>query len=91
MSGHHDVYANEMRIQVSQFDFTLDFNLNEPSQNDEFPISPNRVARIRVSPQLAKQAVQLLLVSIAQYEQQLGPIPIGPDFADQSGIDEVIE
>jgi uncharacterized protein DUF3467 len=71
-----DTYANHLNVSMSAFDFTLDFALVSPSIN-ELDV-PQLLARIRISPQLAKQSHALLGRLIEAYEGTVGTIPAEP-------------
>lgn len=75
---HRDIYANRVNAHVSTFDFAFDFELTEPSIGPE-DAPAELVARVRVSPQLAKAFAQLLQRLVQQYEDEVGPVPLNPE------------
>ena len=73
-----DIYANEVNAHVSEFDFTLDFRVVHPSMDDVETLS-SQVARIQMSPPMAKATMLLLQRLVQDYEAQLGVIPSSND------------
>jgi hypothetical protein len=77
------IYANVVQITTGPFDLTLDFGFKSPerlrAQSPDFDI----VARVSMSLGHAKSMIPLLTAQIAQYEQQVGPIP-APGFEESS-------
>ena len=66
-SGIPDFYANGVKFQCSVYDFQLDFTAGT-GPDAPAPV----VARIHMSPQLAKVMARLLRFNIKSFEQQTG-------------------
>ncbi|MCC8102940.1 MAG: DUF3467 domain-containing protein [Lachnospiraceae bacterium] len=71
-----EVYANSLTVVNTFFDFCLSFKKdNIISEDEEQKTITEEVARIRMSPQMAKAFSLLLQNNIQNYEQQFGEIP----------------
>ena len=70
------IYANDIQFQTTPWDCRLVFS--ELVVLDEPPILDVRqLGEIRISPQLAKKVVEILVRQLTQYEEKFGVIP-GP-------------
>jgi hypothetical protein len=67
-----DVYANQLRISLTQADFSLIFGVTEDYGPGNIGMK-DRVC-VRVSPTSAKFILQQLEASLAAYEEAVGPI-----------------
>lgn len=70
------IYVNVARVTQGPFDITLDFGYKTPEQGMDKSEDYEIVARIAMSPQLAKIILPLLARQIAEYEKQMGQIPV---------------
>lgn len=66
-----DIYVNGASVISSTFDFYIDF-IKETLSGDGTPGSQEVVAKIRMSPQLAKSLVKILTNNINEYELKNG-------------------
>ena len=71
MSNHHVGYANNVNINWNPCDFQFTFINHTPLPNSE---NSQEYIIISVSPQLAKQMLQMLPYAIGQYENSFGEI-----------------
>lgn len=77
------IYANVVSINLGPFDLIMDFGFQAPENRIEGDLGFERVARIAMSIGHAKSMLPLLAKVIAQYEQELGPVP-APGFEGHS-------
>jgi Protein of unknown function (DUF3467) len=75
------VYANAVNITVGPFDMVLDFGFRPPESTQRQSTEYEIVARVAMSLAHAKTMLPLIARSIAQYEEQVGPIT-APGFED---------
>ncbi len=76
-------YVNVMDVTMGPFDVVIDFGFKGPEQSRRGSADYDIVARIAMSPGHAKSMLPLLARMIADYEQQVGPIP-APGFDDMA-------
>jgi len=69
-----DVYANELELTNSPFDFCTTFGIENIVGQNEREIK--ELVRVRMSPQMAKLYMKLLNNHIQKYEQDFGEIHI---------------
>jgi hypothetical protein len=67
------IYANDVQVQTSPWD--MRFVLGESAQLTEAVISVKQLGELRISPQLAKRLVIIILDQIKAYEATFGEIP----------------
>jgi hypothetical protein len=77
------VYANVADITVGPFDLVIDFGFKPPESAKKGSPDFEIVSRVAMSLSHAKSMLPLLARAIANYEQQVGPIP-APGFEDNS-------
>lgn len=72
-----EVYANALTVSNTFFDFTLDFKRECIYENEEGKQEKEvvEVAKIRMSPQMAKALNKLLDGNLKKYEADFGAIP----------------
>lgn len=72
-----EVYANALTVSNTFFDFTLDFKRECIFENAEGKQEKEvaEVAKIRMSPQMAKALNRLLSENLSKYESNYGTIP----------------
>ena len=72
-----EVYANALTVSNTFFDFTLDFKRECIYENEEGKQEKEvvEVAKIRISPQMAKALNRLLDGNLNKYEADFGTIP----------------
>ena len=75
-------YCNDIRVGYNAYEFVLDF-----SQEYEERGSAGPHTRIVTPPPHAKAFAELLLKSLAQYEQHFGPIETKIDSPKSGGAD----
>lgn len=68
---HQGVYANQMVVAHSQYEFVLDFLVT-------FPPGPQVVTRVVTSPGHMKRMVQALEDNLRQYEEKYGSVEPSP-------------
>lgn len=76
MNEEPELYSNAMSTSNTFFDFILDFKketIVEDETGKQKHIS--NVAKIRISPQMAKALKELLTENIKNYEETFGAIP----------------
>ncbi|UYO62415.1 DUF3467 domain-containing protein [Acetobacterium wieringae] len=71
-----DFYTNSIGINSTLFEFSIDFGKETVYQSENGAIEKtlDKVARIRMSPQLAKVLSEILTEHINNFENELGPI-----------------
>lgn len=71
-----DVYSNSVTVGSTDFEFSLDFNLETlvQEQGREAERTTEKIVKVRMSPQLAKAFSLLLAEHIKQYETSHGEI-----------------
>lgn len=69
------LYSNQARGHSSAMDFALEFQLQHPQYDGEPPVVES-VARVHMSPELAKALLGLLTQLVTRYEADVGEIPI---------------
>lgn len=73
-----DVYANQIRVAMTIYDFTLFFGKSTLAEEGEYS-TPQAI--IRMSPSHAKALHFLLERFISRYEQDISPINFPEEFA----------
>lgn len=68
------LYTNSFNINASAYDFTFKFYREE--RTDETNIILNQVAELIMSPQLAKDLINILSGVVESYETDLGKINV---------------
>jgi hypothetical protein len=69
------IYANNVQVIMSQFDFRMDFGeLQPPSEPNVQPILQK--VGILMSPKVAKALGDMLLYFYEEYEQKIADLPI---------------
>lgn len=66
-------YANKITVSNSLYETRIEFEIESPKDNNEIELE--KVADIRMSPQLAKKLRDILAQSVDGYEQAMGTIP----------------
>lgn len=66
-----EIYTNSVRIHSTVYDFVVELALRSPDAT-----SARVLARVRMSPQHAWVAAQLLQRNLEEYIKQVGPIPV---------------
>jgi hypothetical protein len=70
------IYANDISVQVSPWDVRLILGEIFQGPSDENPnVIVRQLGEVRVSPQLAKRVVSILIEQLRGYENRFGPIP----------------
>jgi Protein of unknown function (DUF3467) len=77
------LYANAVEMTVGPFDLVMDFGFRPPESTKRQSTEVERVARVAMSLGHAKSMLPILANLIAQYEQNIGPIP-APGFDEKS-------
>ena len=69
-----DVYSNSVTVGSTDFEFSLDFNLETliQEQGKEAERTTEKIVKVRMSPQLAKAFSLLLEEQVKQYEASHG-------------------
>ena len=74
------LYANDAQIQTSPWDVKLTFGEMSVQPTTEKPTAIiKQVGEVRMSPQLAKQLVKVMVEQLTVYETRFGAIPQPPD------------
>ena len=71
------IYANNIEVQQSNFDFRLRFGLVESATPEVLRVQD--LATVYMSPQHAKSVVTLLAAQVDAYEKRFGPLKTVPD------------
>ena len=71
-------YSNRVQSTTTQLDFALIFLQMLPAENDEGGPLAREVARVFISPLLAKAVRDMMNRQIAAYEENYGKIPDSP-------------
>ena len=72
------LYANDVQVQTSVWDVRL--LLGEISiEEDKKVANVYQTGEVRMSPQLAKRLIAIIVQQLKGYEEKLGPIPIPKD------------
>jgi Protein of unknown function (DUF3467) len=82
-SPKQQLYANAVEMTVGPFDLVMDFGFRPPESTKRQSTEVEPVARIAMSLGHAKTMLPILANMIAQYEQNIGPIP-APGFEDKA-------
>jgi hypothetical protein len=71
------IYANDIQVQTSPWDLRLSLGeLGDMTLNaNGYVLNVRQLAEVRLSPQIAKQLVNLLVSQLQTYELQFGKIP----------------
>ena len=70
------IYSNDIQVQVSPWDVRLLLGeLGEISPGPPPAVNIKELAEVRISPQLAKQLIMIMLQQLKSYEEQFGEIP----------------
>lgn len=67
-------YANSVSLSHSAYEVRMEFFVETPNE-EQGDVKRNGISDIRVSPQLAKEMVELLKQTISSYEDNVGKIP----------------
>ncbi len=67
-------YANAVRVMVSMFDFTL--MVGQVGYREDGNLEMREALRLNLSPQHAKALAILLTRRVADYEEEMGEIPL---------------
>ena len=70
--GYHQIYANNVAIRASNWDFLLDFG-KIVAVSDKGVTAENEVG-VFLSPQQAKAVLGALTTSVSEYEKRFGTI-----------------
>lgn len=70
------LYANNVGLHTSIWDFALDFGLIVAANDDELVIE--NLATVILAPAHAKMVARLLTRHVAQYEADFGVLPLPP-------------
>lgn len=81
------IYANNVEIQQSSFDFRLRFGLVESATPELVRVRD--VVTVYMSPQHAKSVADLLNKQLVAYEKSFGPLKPGP--VQKAKDDQLIE
>jgi len=73
-----EFYANQLRIGMTQLDFTLVFGTTEDGGPGN--INSRDRATLRLSPSMAKFVLLNLQNAVEAYENAVGKIPFSPEF-----------
>ena len=74
------IYANDIQVQTSPWDMHFDLGEISILPTRARPIMTiNKIAELRISPQLAKVLTGILMKQVAAYEEQFGEIPAPPE------------
>ncbi|MBK5295326.1 MAG: DUF3467 domain-containing protein [Acidobacteriia bacterium] len=72
------VYANELQLQTTPWDLRLVFGEVSSAIDLTNTLVSKQLGEVRVSPQLAKRIVMIMVEHLRDYESKFGPIPAIP-------------
>jgi flagellar protein FlaG len=75
-AGYHQIYANNVAVRASNWDFLLDFG-KIVSASDKGVTAEAEVG-VFLSPPQAKALVTVLTQTVSEYEKRFGAIPTEP-------------
>lgn len=70
----NEKYSNSVTLSHSAYEIRMEFFVETPDEKNA-EVKRQMVSDIRISPQLAKEMVELLKQTIVSYEQNVGEIP----------------
>lgn len=70
----NEKYSNSVTLSHSVYEIRMEFFVETPDEKNA-EVKRQMVSDIRISPQLAKEMVELLKQTIVSYEQNVGEIP----------------
>jgi hypothetical protein len=74
------LYTNDTQIQVTPWDVRIVFGeISEGATPERPEVLIRTTGQVRMSPQHAKKVVEILIGSLAKYEQTFGPLPMPKD------------
>jgi hypothetical protein len=73
------IYANDTQVLLTPWDVRLTFGEISEVKPDPPTIVVKTLGDVRISPQHAKKLLQVLGFQVAQYEKNIGVIPLPPD------------
>lgn len=82
------IYANNVALKASIWDFSLDFGRVIKANNDELVIQ--ELTTVILSPAHAKAVAELLTENVRQYEAQFGVLPKPAQRPDNEGMSEEV-
>ena len=85
------VYSNAVSMLRTPFDIRVNFGLSKAQQASEPTDGPIQMVNeqqvtVLMSPHHAKIFALIFITEIKKWEEQFGPIPISPEFAERVGI-----
>lgn len=83
------LYANNVSLRSSIWDFSLDFGMITEANDDELIV--HNLATVILSPAHAKTVSQLLTRHVAMYEAQFGVLPQPPSRPDGEDLTHTTE
>jgi Protein of unknown function (DUF3467) len=69
------IYTNDVQVQTSPWDMRLVLGESAPPEDATSAISIKQLGELRMSPQLAKQLIRIMLDQVKRYEERFGKIP----------------
>ena len=75
-SNFQSVYANNVRLGMTNWDFKMEFGSLEEATNEEIVIQP--LALVIMSPQHTKAFAAVLVEHIKKYEEAFGEVAFNP-------------
>jgi spore coat protein CotH len=79
-SNFVSLYSNDTQIQITPWDVRLVFGeISEGATPERPEVSIKSNGQVTMSPQHAKKVAEILISSLAKYEQTFGPLPMPKD------------
>lgn len=67
-------YANSVTVSYSPFEMRMEFFVETPVDNEE--LQREKIADIRIAPQLAKELQAIVGSCVEDYEKNIGKLPV---------------
>jgi hypothetical protein len=74
------IYANDLQLQTTPWDFRMIFGLVTEAPTEKSPtMLVSTIGELRISPQLAKRLWLILGYQLEHYEKNIAPIELSPE------------